>query len=269
MEQSFVLFLFVKIRNIEYLFQVFMLNGYENLDQFREVEEQDLDSLGIKDPDTRSRLLAAVTSMLEYEQSCMSIVGQVSESSVTNNTSSSSRDSGCFTDTKVTNLAPDGEESNVDGRQSSPSTDNSSGYQTRGNYNIPLSGEISSTLQEVPDTTLDSSSSTDDAPMSRSKKYTGVLDSNKSCRFTSGASKPKLEQREPDSYRATLATVRPATPELSEQELDEETIVEIRQKTEQTGSKTNNERTSCDTGVSIHSERSSVTEEPPGLDRTQ
>lgn len=226
-----------------------MLNGYENLDQFRDVEEQDLDSLGIMESETRTRLLAAVTSILEYEQSCLSIVGQISETSIVNNTSSSSRDSGCFTDQKVANLVPEADDSNIDARQSSPSTDNSSGYQSRGNYAIPISGEVSSTLQEVPDTTLDSSSSTDETPMSRIKKYTAV-NLNTSARVDNS----KSNYNEPDSYRATLATVRPGTPELPDK-----VEAELRPKGEQSTAGTG-ERCSADTGISSQSDRSSATD---------
>ena len=49
--------------------KAFMLNGYETLGQFREVEEQDLDCLGILDVDTRTRLLTAVANLIEYETS--------------------------------------------------------------------------------------------------------------------------------------------------------------------------------------------------------
>lgn len=209
--------------------QVFILHGYESLDQFREVEEQDLDSLGIKDPDTRTRILEAVSSILEYEQN--SIVGHVSEASVTNNTSSSSRDSGCFTDHKGANtsLVPT-EYGAAEGRQSSPSTDNSSGYQGRGNYSIAHTEGVSSTLQEVPDTTLDSPSSNDG-------EHHDVTAYN-------------TEQQ--DSYRATPVTVRPGTPDLP-QGAEDSPVLRKKTHDNNIAVKTSTPRSSNDTGVSLQS----------------
>ncbi|XP_018019381.2 uncharacterized protein LOC108675850 [Hyalella azteca] len=216
-----------------HLLQLFILHGYETLDQLRELEEQDLDSLGIRDTDTRATLLAAVTSILEYEQT--SIVCHVSEASVTNNTSSSSRDSG-FMDHKTLNagLIPEVEYGNADGRQSSPSTDNSSGYQSRGNYNIAHPGDVSSTLQEVPDTTLDSTSSTEEDLTSKEFKKNNIA-----------RAPSDLDTREPDSYRATPVLVRPGTPDSSPR---------LRKKVTDDRDGDASARCSSDTGVSLHSD---------------
>jgi hypothetical protein len=213
--------------------QLLILHGYETLDQLRELEEQDLDSLGIREADTRATLLAAVTSILEYEQT--SIVCHVSEASVANNTSSSSRDSG-FMDHKTLNagLIPEVEYGNADGRQSSPSTDNSSGYQSRGNYNIAHPGDVSSTLQEVPDTTLDSTSSTEEDLTSKEFKKNDIT-----------RAPSDLDTREPDSYRATPVLVRPGTPDSSPR---------LRKKDTDDRDGDASARCSSDTGVSLHSD---------------
>ncbi|KAF2368232.1 Variant SH3 domain [Trinorchestia longiramus] len=239
---------------LNHLLQMFMLHGYETLDQFREVDEQDLDNLGIRDPDTREKLLAAVASILEYEQN--SIVGHVSEASVTNNTSSSSRDSGCFTDQKAVSacLVPDSEGSHTEGRQSSPSTDNSSGYQGRGNYIITHAGEVSSTLQEVPDTTLDSSSSTEEDLTSKESEQPAPTSHSQQRKDLDIRSS---ETGEPDSYRATPALVRPGTPDTSPQlrrklqdDDDDDVLASA--------------RCSSDTGVSVQSSSSEAVQSQHG-----
>ena len=233
-----------------------MLNGYENLDHFKEVEEQDLDSLGIKDPDTRSRILTAAANILDYEHNSLSIVGQISEGSTTNNTSSSSRDSGCFTDPKATNLLTDVEENAPDFRQSSPSTDNSSGYQSRGNYsNMAV---VSNTLQEVPDTAFDSSSSsTEDnsAPGDKSSLSSSV----KTLLTLNGAKKDSTS--EPDSYRATPVVVRPGTPEL--EDLGNPEMRRKRPGHLAPTPSSDSPRSSTDTGVSIKSHK----DDPPADDQ--
>lgn len=49
---------------------LFVLNGYEDLDAFCDIEEKDLDYLGITDPQQRAKILAAVQVLNEYECKC-------------------------------------------------------------------------------------------------------------------------------------------------------------------------------------------------------
>lgn len=46
---------------------VFVMNGYEDLELFKELEESDLDFLGIKNPEMRAKILAAVGILLDYD----------------------------------------------------------------------------------------------------------------------------------------------------------------------------------------------------------
>ena len=101
------------------------------------------------------------------------------------------RDSGCYTDHRSTGTpAVTLDENNLDTRQSTPSTDTSSGYHSRGAYNIPL-GEATLTSRDDHSSALDSPSS-ESAPTSSTA--------------ASGT------HSEPHSYRAHLATVLPASP---------------------------------------------------------
>jgi len=43
------------------------MNGYEDLELFKELEESDLDFLGIKNPEMRAKILAAVGILLDYD----------------------------------------------------------------------------------------------------------------------------------------------------------------------------------------------------------
>lgn len=45
----------------------FLFNGYEDLDTFKLLEEEDLDELNIKDPQHRAVLLTAVELLQEYD----------------------------------------------------------------------------------------------------------------------------------------------------------------------------------------------------------
>uniref|UniRef100_A0A0A9Z5Z4 Sterile alpha motif domain-containing protein 5 n=1 Tax=Lygus hesperus TaxID=30085 RepID=A0A0A9Z5Z4_LYGHE len=47
---------------------LFVLNGYEDLDSFCEIREEDLDYLGLTDPEHRAKILAAVQVLQEFEQ---------------------------------------------------------------------------------------------------------------------------------------------------------------------------------------------------------
>lgn len=44
-----------------------MFNGYEDLDTFKLLEEEDLDELNIRDPQHRAVLLTAVELLQEYD----------------------------------------------------------------------------------------------------------------------------------------------------------------------------------------------------------
>lgn len=43
------------------------MNGYEDLELFKELEESDLDFLGIRNPEMRAKILAAVGILLDYD----------------------------------------------------------------------------------------------------------------------------------------------------------------------------------------------------------
>lgn len=45
----------------------FLFNGYEDLDTFKLLEEEDLDELNIRDPEHRAVLLTAVEHLQEYD----------------------------------------------------------------------------------------------------------------------------------------------------------------------------------------------------------
>ncbi|KAK9506211.1 hypothetical protein O3M35_008185 [Rhynocoris fuscipes] len=47
---------------------LFVLNGYEDLESFCEIREEDLDYLGLTDPEHRAKILAAVQVLHEFEQ---------------------------------------------------------------------------------------------------------------------------------------------------------------------------------------------------------
>lgn len=51
----------------------FLFNGYEDLDTFKLLEEEDLDELDIKDPQHRAVLLTAVELLHEYDSKCNSL----------------------------------------------------------------------------------------------------------------------------------------------------------------------------------------------------
>lgn len=48
----------------------FLFNGYEDLDTFKLLEEEDLDELNIRDPQHRAVLLTAVELLQEYDSEC-------------------------------------------------------------------------------------------------------------------------------------------------------------------------------------------------------
>lgn len=51
----------------------FLFNGYEDLDTFKLLEEEDLDELDIKDPQHRAVLLTAVELLHEYDSKSNSL----------------------------------------------------------------------------------------------------------------------------------------------------------------------------------------------------
>lgn len=58
----------------------FLFNGYEDLDTFKLLEEEDLDELDIKDPQHRAVLLTAVELLHEYDSKCNSLKAPVRNS---------------------------------------------------------------------------------------------------------------------------------------------------------------------------------------------
>lgn len=55
----------------------FLFNGYEDLDTFKLLEEEDLDELNIRDPQHRAVLLTAVELLHEYDSKCNSLEAPV------------------------------------------------------------------------------------------------------------------------------------------------------------------------------------------------
>lgn len=45
---------------------VFMLNGYENLELFQDIEDEDLDYLGIVEAEHRAKLITAAELLHDY-----------------------------------------------------------------------------------------------------------------------------------------------------------------------------------------------------------
>lgn len=186
--------------NLSHLIQVFVLNGYEDLEQFRDVEGADLDCLGISDPETRAKLLTAVALLLDADDSEPedALSDDLLPEGVALRRGDHGRDSGCYTDHRGAShhANPPADENNLDTRQSTPSTDTSSGYHSRGAYNIPI-GEATLPLRG------------DDALLSA-----GLSDSPPPEPAPSSSPPPlsATTAGEPHSYRAQLATVLPASP---------------------------------------------------------
>ncbi|CAL4064903.1 unnamed protein product [Meganyctiphanes norvegica] len=184
---------------LSHLIQVFVLNGYEDLDQFRDVEKADLDCLGITDPETRAKLLTAVALLLdadsEPEEALSDDLLPIEATEAALRRGDHGRDSGCYTDHRSASHGanPALDENNLDTRQSTPSTDTSSGYHSRGAYNIPM-GEATLPLR-------------DDGLLSA-----GLSDSPPPEPAPSSSPPQSSSSGEPHSYRAHLATVLPASP---------------------------------------------------------
>lgn len=175
--------------HLGHLIQVFVLNGYEDLEQFRDVEKADLDCLGITDPETCAKILTAVALLHDADSEPEDLPETLDTTEAALRRGDHGRDSGCYTDHRST-TAVALDENNLDTRQSTPSTDTSSGYHSRGAYNIPL-GEATLTSRDDQSSALDS-------PSSESA--------------TAGVTAPSTTHSEPHSYRAHLATVLPASP---------------------------------------------------------
>ncbi|KAG7160781.1 SAM and SH3 domain-containing protein 3-like [Homarus americanus] len=178
--------------HLGHLIQVFVLNGYEDLDQFRDLEKADLDCLGITDPETCAKLLTAVALLHDADSEPEPDPPETLDTTeAALQRGDHGRDSGCYTDHRSTHTVVL-DENNLDTRQSTPSTDNSSGYHSRGAYNIPV-GDTTQTSRDDPH------SSALDSP------------SSESTATAAGAALPST-QAESHSYRAHLATVLPASP---------------------------------------------------------
>ncbi|XP_062406476.1 SAM and SH3 domain-containing protein 1a isoform X2 [Sardina pilchardus] len=92
--------------SLKELMPTFLFNGYEDLDTFKLLEEEDLDELNIKDPQQRAVLLTAVELLQEYDSS-----SDVERSTLTGSQEKllcegpglegdSPRDSGCYESTE-------------------------------------------------------------------------------------------------------------------------------------------------------------------------
>lgn len=175
--------------------QVFMLNGYEDLDQFRDLEKADLDCLGITDPETCAKLLTAVALLHDADSEPEPDLPETLETTeVALRRGDHGRDSGCYTDHRCSTQPPSVlDENNLDTRQSTPSTDTSSGYHSRGPYNISVGEASQSTRDDAHGSALDSPPS-------------------EATTTTSGTATLPSSTSESHSYRAHPATVLPGSP---------------------------------------------------------
>lgn len=55
----------------------FLFNGYEDLDTFKLLEEEDLDELNIRDPEHRAVLLTAVELLQDYDSKALNFSSKV------------------------------------------------------------------------------------------------------------------------------------------------------------------------------------------------
>ncbi|KAG0722009.1 SAM and SH3 domain-containing protein 1 [Chionoecetes opilio] len=183
--------------HLGHLIQVFMLNGYEDLEHFRDMEKADLDCLGITDPETCAKLLTAVALIHDVDSEPEPDLPETLETTeAALRRGDHGRDSGCYTDHRCCAHPPSVlDENNLDTRQSTPSTDTSSGYHSRGPYNIPV-GEGGQAMRD------DAHSSALDSPPSEATTT------------TSGTATLPSSTSDSHSYRAHPATVLPASPRL-------------------------------------------------------
>ncbi|XP_063886899.1 uncharacterized protein LOC135114768 [Scylla paramamosain] len=181
--------------HLSHLIQVFMLNGYEDLEHFRDMEKADLDCLGITDPETCAKLLTAVAMLHDADSEPEPDLPETLETTeAALRRGDHGRDSGCYTDHRCSTQPPSVlDENNLDTRQSTPSTDTSSGYHSRGPYNIPV-GEGGQAMRD------DTHGSALDSPPSEATTT------------TSGTATLPSSTSESHSYRAHPATVLPASP---------------------------------------------------------
>ncbi|CAH1128601.1 unnamed protein product [Ceutorhynchus assimilis] len=109
-----------KIGLAEYI-SVFVLNGYEDLELFKEIEPSDMDYLGIVNGDHRAKILAAVQWLHELDSgSDVDIAGSSSENDDQRQQRAPferrnlSRDSGCYDGHKRTHTSPQSDASDID-----------------------------------------------------------------------------------------------------------------------------------------------------------
>lgn len=181
--------------HLSHLIQVFMLNGYEDLEHFRDMEKADLDCLGITDPETCAKLLTAVAMLHDADSEPEPELPETLETTeAALRRGDHGRDSGCYTDHRCSTQPPSVlDENNLDTRQSTPSTDTSSGYHSRGPYNIPVGEGGQATRDDAHGSALDSPPS-------------------EATTTTSGTATLPSSTSESHSYRAHPATVLPASP---------------------------------------------------------
>uniref|UniRef100_A0A3Q3N3B6 SAM and SH3 domain containing 1a n=1 Tax=Mastacembelus armatus TaxID=205130 RepID=A0A3Q3N3B6_9TELE len=82
--------------NLKEHMPTFLFNGYEDLDTFKLLEEEDLDELNIKDPQHRAVLLTAVELLQEYDSNGLSGSQEKLLSEGRGLVGDSPRDSGCY-----------------------------------------------------------------------------------------------------------------------------------------------------------------------------
>ncbi|XP_031437861.1 SAM and SH3 domain-containing protein 1a isoform X3 [Clupea harengus] len=131
--------------NLKELMPTFLFNGYEDLDTFKLLEEEDLDELNIKDPQHRAVLLTAVELLQEYDSS-----SDVERSTLSGSQEKllcegrglegdSPRDSGCY----------ESNENLVNGKNRKASRSRNSGAELGANYpTLPLTRSTEALQQE-------------------------------------------------------------------------------------------------------------------------
>ncbi|KAK3866614.1 hypothetical protein Pcinc_027864 [Petrolisthes cinctipes] len=202
--------------HLSQLIQVFVLNGYEDLDQFREIERGDLACLGITDPETCAKLLTAVALLHDADESDGE-ADTADGSGAGLRRGDHGRDSGCYPDHRCPH-PPVLDENNLDTRQSTPSTDNSSGYHSRGGYNIPLGDPALTTLPRddatltLPRDDLPQDDPSPSQPQDTSTTTSTVISPPTESTTATETTPPDSSQTEGQSYRAHPATVLPASP---------------------------------------------------------
>ena len=52
---------------LQHLTSIFLMNGYDSLEIFAEIDHEDLNALGVLDSESRTKLLTAAKLLMDYE----------------------------------------------------------------------------------------------------------------------------------------------------------------------------------------------------------